>query len=494
MLKNWYLTMLVVGVSLSLTLGANLRAEETTVDPQGSAVSATAPEATTKSSAEASVPSPPWQINFSALEQYRFRASSRPLKDSGDPLLDASPVGSESDHLFRLSFDGDVRNPDETFGVELSLGLWVTLSRSDSIDQPTVLSSMYDYRNPWWDVFTLYAEYTPGTWIRLLRAGRQTSEHGPPLNFDGASALFAIPKNPITVFVFGGRTAHFFDPQSTQFENWLASAGVGYKPFSFLRLELDYRFLKEDVLTYAAVDRSKIIDHSYGLTSWIQVLDAAIRAKAQLRGINDQLSNAGLSGQWISEEGSMGVNLGFEAQPITLREINEAEDPFYSLLGDSLPNFRYKLDFWKNFDQKTWTFGFEVGLNGRQLLRGEEGPFNRNTGRAYVMVDEKDLLLRGLYVQVGGEGDYRMVGGDWILSVFGSLGYERERLKGELGTYYQRYKYDYFQNPQEIADVRTYYLSFSYAILKWLGVKVQYEFERFDRDLHTVILSLRQRV
>ena len=494
-MKYCNLTLLLVGVSLSLTLSESLRAEEsTTVPPQDPAVSATAPEATPKSSADASVPAHPWQINFSALEQYRFRTSSKPLKDSGDPLLDASPVGSETDHLVRLSFDGDVRNPDETFGVELSLGLWATISRSGSINQPTVLSSMYDYRNPWWDVFTLYAEYTPSTWIRLLRAGRQTSEHGPPLTFDGASALFAIPKNPITIFVFGGRTAHFFEPRSGHFENWVASAGVGYKPWSFLRLELDYRFLKEDVLTYVSVDKSKIIDHSYGLTSWIQLLDATIRAKAQLRGINDRLSNVALSGQWVSEEGSLGVGLGFEAQPITLREINEAENPFYSLLGDSLPNFRYKLDFWKNFELKTWTFGFEVGLNGRQLLRGAEGPFNRNTGRAYFMLDEKDLLLRGLYVQVGFDGQYRMVGGNWILAVFGSLGYERERLKGEVGTYYQRFKYDYFQNPQEIADVRTYYLSFSYAILNWLGVKVQYEFERFDRDIHTVILSLRQRV
>jgi hypothetical protein len=486
-LKYCNLTMLLVGISLSLTLSESLWAQDsTTVPPQEE-------QATTTTSAEVSVPAPPWQINFSALEQYRFRAFSKPLKDSGDSSL-GPPVGSESDHLFRLSFDGDIRNPDETFGVELSLGLWATISRSGSVYSPSTLTSMYDYRRTWWDVFTLYAEYTPHTWIRLLRAGRQTSEHGPPLTFDGASALFAIPKNPVTLFVFGGRTAHFFEPRSTRFEDWVASVGVGYKPFSFLRLELDYRFLKEDVLTYVSSDKSRIVDHSYGLSSWFNFLEASIRAKVQLRGLNDRLSQAGVSGQWVSEEGSMGITLGFEAQPVTLREINEAEDPFYSLLGDSLPNFRYKVDFWKSFDLKTWTLGFEVGLNGRQLLRGEEGPFNRNTGRVYVMLDEKNLLLRGLYFQLGGEGDYRFVGGNCSLAVFGALGYERERLKAEIGTYYQRYKYDYFQNAREIADVRTYYLSFSYAILKWLGVKVQYEFERFDRDIHTVVLSLRQRV
>ena len=44
---------------------------------------------------------------------------------------------------------------------------------------------------------------------------------------------------------------------------------------------------------------------------------------------------------------NLGLDLKADAQLTTFREINELDDPYYAVLGESLPHVRLNADLWK---------------------------------------------------------------------------------------------------------------------------------------------------
>ena len=81
---------------------------------------------------------------------------------------------------------------------------------------------------------------------------------------------------------------------------------------------------------------------------------------------------------------------------------------------------------------------------------------------------------------------------DGLLTVGGSAGWDRDPIRAEVGTYYQRFKYEYYRNIRETTDVRSVFGQIRYRPVKWLSGRVRYEFEQFDRDIHTVTVTLTQ--
>ena len=59
-----------------------------------------------------------------------------------------------------------------------------------------------------------------------------------------------------------------------------------------------------------------------------------------------------------------------------------------------------------------------------------------------------------------------------------------------MGTAYYRYQYVYYQSPEELADVREFYGDVKVNVLHWLAVRARYSYQIFDRNLHTVTVSL----
>jgi hypothetical protein len=434
-----------------------------------------------------------WRIWLFALEEYRLRASMSPGEGGGSPL--GSLAEDESDQDVRLFLEGGVVDPDDNFAAEVSLGLWWDIDGSIPDGNPYGLASTFDYRQPWWDVYTLTAEYRSKGVLRLARGGRQASEHGLPVTFDGASIRLTGVERYLDFFVFGGRSTHFFEVAAEPFEDWIASAGAVVRASPSVRFELDYRLSLEDVLQSDKQTKEGLSDHSYGLSAWCRSGDW-LYAKGYLRGLNDEFSHAGAAARMIWQSLNLGVNLSADVQAITLHEISEREDPYFAILGESLPNLRWRLDLWKNFETGAGDYGIHAGWNGKNILKGEEGPFNRNAGRIYLLFEGRDLLVKGLFASIAAEGHYTyadwQLSGDMILTAGGSVGYEYKMLKAEAGTYYQRFKYDYYLDVKEIEDVRTYYGLVSYKALDWLAVKIRYEFERLDRDVHTVTLAVSQ--
>ena len=445
-----------------------------------------------------------WRFRGFFLEEYRGRATSAPGVDPGeDPTL---ALPDESDHDLRLFVDMSVTSPDDAFKVNASGALWVDMDGYP--DMPSSgLASVHDYDKPvsqlWGDVFVLSAEYRTEEWLKLARGGRQVAEFGRPTTFDGATLVFEASPHLLDVFVYGGRTVHFFETNLQPFKDWLAAAGVEIRPMEELKLELQYRFQAEEIPehTQAIVapavplaEQESLIDHTYDLTMWYR-RDDWLGLKLTLGGINDTFARAALGLALTEVEWDMGLDLTLDAQTTTLHSLAEDENPIFQVLGESLPNLKWRLDLWKVWDTRIGDYGIHLGWNARELLEGEEGPFNRNVGRIYLGADARDIGVKGPFVGVAVEAHYTRADAfskDLILALGGSAGWDDRVVRAEVGTFYQRFKYDYYKDVNEVSDVRTWFVAVGYKPLDWLGVKARYEYELVDRDYHTFTLALSQ--
>lgn len=452
-----------------------------------------AEEAAPAATAEQADEGPGWSFWIQADEQYRLRKVVGSDADPGS-VLDPAADG-ETDHDLRFYLAGGFRDPSDRFGADVAMALWLDADGDVPEGTPSGLGQVTDYRNPWWDVYTLQADYRSRGVLKLARVGRQAAGHGQPLTFDGASLEAKLPL--VEVFAFGGRSVHFFETRQDLWEDWVASGGLAMRPMRDLRIEADYRFSLEDVETTqdSSEPKEAIRQHSYGLTVWYRNGEW-LQIKAHLRGLDDAVSHAGGLFRLTLPGADLGADLGVAAQLVTLRQLSEREDPFYSLLGESLPHLRWHLDLWKRIPASFGDFGVHLGWDGRQVLQEEEDTFNRSLNRLYLQAEAIDVFTDGLFARLSVEGHFTHVDsnltGDLDLAVGGAAGYQGAMLGAELGTYYQRVKYDYYQDLRIINDVRTTYAALSIKPLDWLRLRARYEWERSDRDVHTALLSVAQ--
>jgi hypothetical protein len=212
--------------------------------------------------------------------------------------------------------------------------------------------------------------------------------------------------------------------------------------------------------------------------------------------LNTSVSNAGGGALLESLALELGGEVSADAQLVTLREINERDDPYWAILGESLPYLRLGGQVWKNFTTRVGLYGIHLGINERLLTQNDPTRFNRNYGRVYALLQADDIVTKGPFASVVFEYHYTHLNAglpeNAQFAVGGSVGYDKKPVKITAGSYYYLYKYDYYATVTEEADVRTYFGEFRYTPLKWLSVGLRYEFEQFDRDIHTVMLRLSQ--
>jgi len=429
---------------------------------------------------------------FHILEQYRFRSA-------GSFSNSSVYSDSESDHDLRLYLGGGLRDRKDRFAANLALGLWMDMDGQAESGDDTVFSSTYDAASDawlsdvWFDVYSLYGEYHSDKVMQLVRLGRQTAGHGRPVAYDGLSLeLRPVPKY-LDFFMFGGRTVHFFEKDADLFEDWLGSAGLVIRPVDWLRLELDYRL-------YAEADDSlsnDILDHSYGLAAWYRPVEG-VYLKLYGRGLNHAFAHIGGAMRFHYLKHDLGLDLKADSQLVELWEVNELDNPFFAILGESRPHTRWLVDAWKGFATAAGTYTIHAGWNAR-AVHGDETEFNRNNNRLYLLFQAADIGVKGPFIDLVVEyhwGETLAGTEDGLLTLGGSAGYKAnfktQFLKAEAGTYYQRFKYDYFQDVQEVEDVRTFFAGITYKPAKWLSIRGKYEYELFDRDLHTFYLTLTQ--
>lgn len=422
---------------------------------------------------------------FQIQEEYRGRFSS----SYTNPNLHTD---KESDHDARLLISGGIRDSSSHFRGYLSAGAWLDVDGQPAKGTPSAFASSYDLDSAlWMDLFSLYGEYHSEGAFRLARVGRQAVEFGLPIVIDGAF-LEMRPLAPapwVDLFAFGGRSVHFFEADQKLLEDWVASAGAVIRPMERLRLVLDYRFLLEET---EIVD--ELQDHTYGAEVWYAPLDW-FSAKAYGRGIGADASHVGGATRMAWDGLGLGLDLKVDSQVSELREVNEVENPYFAILGASLPHTRWGMDLWKSFATSAGDYGIHAGWTGR-ANHEDATTFNRDYGKLYLLLEASNIFTRGPFVSLSVENHFADLtptfDEEGLLTAGGTAGYKNQLLRVEAGTYYQRFKYDYYDDVQEYENVRTFYGSFGVKPLNWLNIRARYTLEQLDRDLHTVLFTLTQ--
>ncbi len=415
-----------------------------------------------------------WTFFSRAEEGLKYRT----LNDTGVHDLD-----------FDLYADFSMSDPTDRFGLDASLGFWADLDGTEDLREPEPeWASVRDADNPTQvEVYRLSGEYRGEGALRLVRLGRQTSEFGRPVTLDGG-AVHLRPHRMLGLYVLGGRTVHFFENGQGLFEDWLASAGAQLFPLESLKLELDYRFYHEDTDSEDALDQ-----HAYRLSAWFRH-DTWLNLKGFFEGLDEKPALAGLAAKLESIRHGLGFDLEAEVQPVALKGVAEAHDPYFSILGESLPQARYQGKIWKNFETLAGHYGLFLGVEGRQLLPGEsETDFNRNSGRGYFMATGDDVGTKGPFFSLVVERWATQAGdGPGFWTAGGSLGWDANVLRAEVGSFYQHVKYDYEQSVTESMHVRSVFADLKGSILPWLDAALRYELDVGDRSEHTLRFRLIQ--
>jgi hypothetical protein len=434
-----------------------------------------------------------WNYHLSIIEELRSRFAGEVAPTEGGLIGGAE---KQADYDLRLQIDSSLFSPGESFSADFSGALWWDINGSKEEDAGPAFGSLFDYRNPWIEVYRLSCDLSPHRSF-FLRAGRQQAEHGKIVTFDGLTAEWEATGS-LSFFILGGRSVHFFESGAGLFEDWLGSGGIFWRVDRSWRLEMDYRLQLEDTAGANLSSPQGVLDHSVGFAAWYR-RGLITQAKFWFRTLDDQLAEIGLRGSYFWPHLDAGVNYLLFGQPAILRQINENEDPFFAILGESLPHLRWRLEAWKGW-QTAWShISLHLGSDGRRLFENRrEGPFNRETSRFYSLLVFDDFLLPGFYLAGSGELHFALERGrmdsDLIFTAGGFLGYRclQERCRVEVGTAYQRYRLDYYRDLREVENSRLVYASARARLVKWLDLRLRYEFESADRYFHTVSLMLLQ--
>ncbi len=434
----------------------------------------------------------PWTLDISLSQEYRVRYASAPLSVTGPLGEPVAPRGARDQDL-RLTLDALSTGWGGHFVSQVSAALWKDLDGGAASGDPAYLGDAQDLAQPLVVLYSLTAEWRRQGPLEYARVGRQQATHGLPVTFDGGALDLRFWDRDATLFGFGGRTVHFFESSPGLFENWLAGGGVGLRLAEGMAVEVDSRFLHERILAMGGDLGRWVNTHSYGLT--LNVFSETVQGKAYVRGLNRVASHTGGALRWQSARLRFGIDAMGATQLVTLGEVAESENPYFSMLGASLPHVRGRAEVWKEF-----AAGGEgllvVYLGGRlrALLRDEPTRYNRNAAAAYFRVEVRDVLTKGLFASALGEWNAQSTGGfsDGFLTLGGSVGFASRKLKAETGTYFQRFKIAYYQDVEELQDVRTVFVVAGYRVVPRVEVRGRYVLELLDRQIHAGYVTVRQ--
>jgi hypothetical protein len=165
------------------------------------------------------------------------------------------------------------------------------------------------------------------------------------------------------------------------------------------------------------------------------------------------------------------------------------------VLGNSLPFLRARLETWKDFAfDEGGALTVAVGTRFRQLLHDQPTRFNRNMNALYARIDLNDNPFKGAFASASVDWNMPTQADDptRLFTVGGSAGYNARTAKAEVGTYFQRFKINYYRDVEELTDVRTLYVMGSYRVLSHLEVRARYLLEVVDRTIQSAFLTLRE--
>jgi hypothetical protein len=434
-----------------------------------------------------------WSADLLLLQEYRFRAAGSAEATEATALGSSPAQSPPSDHDLRLTLDGTVTGLRDRLVGNVSAALWLDLDGHVPKGEPDYFGDSQDLAQPLFVIYSLSAEWRRSAPIDRVAMGRQAATHGLPVTFDGGSLDLRFLERRLSLFTYGGRTVHFFETLPGLLENWLVGGGAGFRLTPNLHLEADSRYLHDNVLASAGDETKTVETNSYGLT--LTGRSEMLSGKAFARGMNRSFSHVGGMFRLQLPDAALGLDGQVAAQLVTLGEIAESENPYFSLLGKSLPHVRARLETWKEFRLgQVASFTLAAGARVRQLLHDEPTRFNRAMNAVYLRADLSDLPWKGAFASL--TTDWNLPSGTpdggYFFSLGGAAGYASRTSRIEAGTFFQRFKINYYRDVEELTDARTVYAVASYRVIPQIEIRARYVLEIVDRAIHTTYLTLRE--
>ncbi len=456
------------------------------------AARAAEPEVVADAAASSPASAGSWTADFWLTQEYRYRSAGSATVSTASPLGAPAP-SPVADQDLRLTVDGSIVGLRERAVATLSAAVWFDVDGHTPRGEADLFGDSQDFTQPLAVVYALTAEWRRSRPVERIALGRQQALHGLPVTFDGGALDLRFWERRLSCFGYGGRTVHFFEAEAGFFENWLAGGGVGLRLGQHVQVEADSRYLHETILSAAAAPGPRVNTNSYGLSvtgRWDE-----LQGKLFARGMNHSFSHLGGSAHLQLPSAGLGMDGHATVQLVPLGEIAESEAPFYSMLGNSLPHLRARLEAWKDLRLGEQVgLALAVGTRLRQLLRDQPTRFNRNMNVLYLRGDLNDLGRKGVFASVTAEWNLPTQTGDAtsFLTVGGALGYASRRLRAEAGSFYQRFKINYYRDVEELQHARTVYALAGYRVLPRVELRGRYVLEIVDRTLHAAYLTLRE--
>lgn len=318
-------------------------------------------------------------------------------------------------------------------------------------------------------------------YMKQLRVGRQTSVRDTAVFFDGVAGDFELPRG-VNLSVYGGRAVHLYEENPGS--DALVGAGVDYSPVPRTKFSVDYLYTDDE--------RDLFPDEQNDLISFKvrQRIGSFSRAVLKYRIIDGEERDVRLRATSSIPDIDLLLSVGYFRQLQDQRELTNEFSLFHDVMGVSHPYQNLDLNIRKLIGGH---HAVSVGFAARQLLdSSDESSFNREYNRAFVTYEVYDLVRDDMTVAVTGE---RWRGGSDIDSLGLDVEYDlnswRDGAKVSAGTYYSLYKYDYYFDPGEKLDIRTYYIKGRVPLRDNLTGNLTYEYEDADDNYHVVKAELK---
>jgi len=309
--------------------------------------------------------------------------------------------------------------------------------------------------------------------MRQLRLGRQAGTRDETIYFDGLAADFALSRNLDTT-IYVGRAVHFFEMKGEVEDDALAGIGVDYRPFRPTRLAFDY-LATHDVRDPDTGDEE--LDDRQVSLRWWQRFGAKWRGYLRSRHLNEEPRDTTVSFVGYLADDELILNGSFFRQHQAQNELSIEFSNYFDVIGRSEPYDAYDLKL-------RWLisphYGLDLGYYTRMLSAdAEEGPFNRDFSRTFLIFDMTDRIVAGMTVTLVAER--------WEATTTSTdstgfdVGYRFSSwgrwASVNAGTTYSLYKYDYYTEVGERTEVQTTYVKGKLPVGDSFTVNAGYEQE-----------------
>ncbi len=388
--------------------------------------------------------------------------------------------------------------------AHIDAGVFADLNRHHKGRRSDVFSDLWDTYNQPVNarVYSAYVDFNKICGVDFLRVGRQFDYDAPEiLEYEGArldtKAICAL--HDLAFSFYAGAPVHQFEKSLTG--DWLAGLAAEIKPWDYAKFRFDYIHINDNFSDWVIPSKDPLLkslsanggtrtNEITSLSFWQAFKNPNLNVNGHFSLIDGEARDLQIRSVYNNTCERMQISgtysIWFKPETQLVTEF----DPYYETLRRQEPYQRGSVTFSKGLLECLW---LDAGAASRRLV-GDATPqlFNREFDRFFLTLQTRDFLKKGLKVSATAS---HWEGKDHAPSTTqygGDVSYEWcKHLETTIGTDYELYKYDFFQNTEHDQD-RTVFIRQRWKPTRWAKLDGRYEYEQSrSQRFHTFTMSFR---